>query len=212
MFGQRWIRDELCAEALRLGRVLAALAAQRTRGAFALVALMEFQSSRFARAHHADGTPILLAEPGPHELGPRPDHRGTAALARADALGRGRGTYGLQAALAECHATAATAETPTGTRSSQLYDTLGRLAPSPVVALNRPIAVSMATGPAEALQIIDSLTGLDNSYLRPSVRGELLARLGRHDEAAREFEAAAALTGNDRERDVLLKKARGAGL
>jgi len=90
----------------------------------------------------------------------------------------------------------------------QLYDALGRLAPSPVVELNRAIAVSMAAGPAEALQIIDGLTGLDNSYLRPSVRGELLARLGRHHEAAREFEAAAALTGNDRERDVLLKKAR----
>ena len=90
----------------------------------------------------------------------------------------------------------------------QLYDALGRLAPSPVVELNRAIAVSMATGPAEALHIVDSLSGLDNSYLWPSVRGELLARLGRHHEAAREFAAAAALTGNDREREVLLKRAR----
>jgi predicted RNA polymerase sigma factor len=113
----------------------------------------------------------------------------------------------LQAALAECHAIAPTAEDTDWDAIVQLYKALGRLTPSPVVELNRAIAVSMATGPAEALQIVDSLTGLDSSYLRPSVRGELLARLGRHAEAAREFESAAASTGNDRERDVLLKKA-----
>jgi RNA polymerase sigma factor (sigma-70 family) len=168
-FGQNWIRDELCTEALRLGRILAALVPDEPE-VHALVALMEFQSSRFGARTAGDGTPILLADQDRANWDRAQINRGTTALARADAL--------------------------------------GRLAPSPVVELNRAIAVSMATGPAEALQIIDRLTGLDNSYLRPSVRGELLARLGRHDEAAREFEAAAALTGNDRERDVLLKKAR----
>jgi RNA polymerase sigma factor (sigma-70 family) len=210
-FGQNWIRDELCTEALRLGRVLAALLPGEPE-VHALVALMEFQSSRFGARTTGDGTPILLADQDRTNWDRAQINRGTAALARADALGRGRGTYALQAALAECHATAATADDTDWDKIVQLYDTLGRLAPSPVVELNRAIAVSMAIGPAEALQIIDSLTGLDNSYLRPSVRGELLARLGRHDEAAREFEAAAALTGNDRERDVLLKKARGAAL
>lgn len=192
---------------MRLGRVLAALLPDEPE-VHALVALMEFQSSRFGARTTGDGTPILLADQDRTKWDRAQINRGITALARADALGCGLGAYALQAALAECHATATTADDTDWANIVQLYDALGRLAPSPVVELNRAIAVSMATGPAEALQIVDNLSGLDHSYLRPSVRGELLARLGRHDEAAREFEAAAALTGNDRERDVLLKKAR----
>jgi RNA polymerase sigma factor (sigma-70 family) len=208
-FGQRWIRDELCTEALRLGRILAALLPQEPE-VHGLVALMEFQSSRFAARTAGDGTPILLTDQDRTKWDRAQINRGTAALARADALGVGdlrRGFYALQAGLAQCHAIAPTAEDTDWETIVRLYEALGRLTPSPVVELNRAIAVSMATGPAEALQIVDGLAGLDGSYLRPSVRGELLARLGRHAEAASEFEAAAALTGNDRERDVLLKKA-----
>ena len=209
-FGQRWIRDELCTEALRLGRILAALLDHEPE-VHGLVALMEFQSSRFAARTAADGTPILLADQDRTKWDRAQIRCGTEtlerALARADALGRGRGAYALQAALAECHAVAPTADDTDWATIVRLYEALGRLTPSPVVELNRAIAVSMASGPAEALQIVDGLTGLDGSYLRPSVRGELLARLGRHAEAAREFEAAATLTGNERERDVLLNKA-----
>ena len=209
-FGQRWIRDELCTEALRLGRILAALLDHEPE-VHGLVALMEFQSSRFAARTAADGTPILLADQDRTKWDRAQIRRGTEALERAlacaDALGRGRGAYALQAALAECHAVAPTADDTDWATIVRLYEALGRLTPSPVVELNRAIAVSMASGPAEALQIVDGLTGLDGSYLRPSVRGELLARLGRHAEAAREFEAAATLTGNERERDVLLNKA-----
>jgi RNA polymerase sigma factor (sigma-70 family) len=205
-FGQRWIRDELCIEALRLARILAALLPDEPE-VHGLVALMEFQSSRFAARTAPDGTAVLLADQDRTKWDRAQISRGTAALARADALGRGRGSYALQAALAECHATAPTADDTDWDRIVRLYEALSGLAPSPVVDLNRAIAVSMARGPAEALTIVDGLTGLDDSYLRPSVRGELLARLGRNDEAAREFEAAAALTGNERERDVLLHKA-----
>jgi len=205
-FGQRWIRDELCTEALRLGRILAALIPDEPE-VHALAALMEFQSSRFAARTARDGTAILLADQDRTKWNRAQINRATAALASADALGRGRGAYALQAALAQCHATAATADDTDWDRIVQLYDALHQLAPSPVVELNRAIAVSMASGPAEALRIVDALTGLDDSYLLPSVRGELLARLGRNTEAAREFEAAAALTGNERERDVLLAKA-----
>jgi RNA polymerase sigma factor (sigma-70 family) len=209
-FGQRWIRDELCAEALRLGRILAALLDHEPE-VHGLVALMEFQSSRLAARTAPDGTPVLLADQDRTKWDRAQIRRGTEALARAsaraEALGQGRGAYALQAALAECHAVAPTADDTDWATIVRLYEALGRLTPSPVVDLNRAIAVSMASGPAEALQIVDSLTGLDGSYLRPSVRGELLARLGRHAEAAREFEAAATLTGNERERDVLLNKA-----
>jgi RNA polymerase sigma factor (sigma-70 family) len=205
-FGQRWIRDELCIEALRLARILAALLPDEPE-VHGLVALMEFQSSRFAARTAPDGTPVLLADQNRAKWDRAQISRGTAALARADALGHGRGSYALQAALAECHATAPTAEDTDWAKIVRLYEALSELAPSAVVDLNRAVAVSMARGPAEALTIVDGLTGLDDSYLRPSVRGELLARLGRNDEAAREFQAAAALTGNERERDVLLHKA-----
>jgi predicted RNA polymerase sigma factor len=209
-FGQRWIRDELCTEALRLGRVLAALVPDEPE-VHGLVALMEFQSSRFAARTADDGTPILLADQDRTKWNRAQIGRGSTALARADALGHGLGPYALQAALAECHATAPTADATDWRKIVRLYDALNQIAPSPVVELNRAVAVSMASGPEEALQIVDTLTGLDGSYLKPSVRGELLARLGRHQEAANEFNAAAALACNERERDVLLRKASQAG-
>ncbi len=205
-FGQRWIRDELCAEALRLGRILAALIPDEPE-VHGLVALMEFQSSRFAARTAADGTPVLLEDQDRTKWDRAQIQRGVAGLARADGLGPGRGYYALQAALAECHATAPSAEDTDWDRIVRLYEALGRLAPSPVVDLNRAVAVSKTSGPAAALDIVDAIDRLDASYLRPSVRGELLAQLGRHAEAAKEFEAAAKLTGNERERDVLLGKA-----
>jgi RNA polymerase sigma factor (sigma-70 family) len=207
-FGQRWIRDELCAEALRLSRVLAALVPDEPE-AHALVALMEFQSSRFAARTATDGAPILLENQDRTKWNRFQIQRGVTALARADAAAgdRGRGYYALQAALAKCHATAATPQDTDWDRIVALYEALGRLAPSPVVDLNRAVAVSMTSGPAAALEILDNIAGLKDSYLRPSVRGELLRRLERYDEAAQEFENAAALAGNERQRDVLLGKA-----
>jgi RNA polymerase sigma factor (sigma-70 family) len=207
--GERWMRHELAAEALRLGRVLAALL-PREPEVHGLVALMEFQSSRFGARESSDGTPILLADQDRGRWDRAQIRRGGVALARADALGRGRGNYALQAAIARCHAVAPSVEATDWEEIVVLYEALGRIAPSPVVELNRAVAVSMATGPANALRIVDALaaTGaLRGSHLLPSVRGELLARLGRVDEARDELEAAARLTANDRERDVLLKKA-----
>jgi RNA polymerase sigma factor (sigma-70 family) len=209
-FGQRWIRDELCSEALRLGRVLAALIPDEPE-VHGLVALMEFQSSRFAARTDADGRPILLEDQNRTKWDRAQIQRGVAALERAaNALQRkgvGWGPYALQAALAECHAVAPTAEETDWARIVSLYDGLLQVAPSSVVQLNRAVAVAMASGPAEALDIVDGLTGLDESYLLPSVRGELLARLGRHAEAAAEFDRAAAMTDNEREREVLADKA-----
>jgi RNA polymerase sigma factor (sigma-70 family) len=207
--GQRWIRDELCTEALRLGRVLAALVPDEPE-AHALVALMEFQSSRFAARSDADGAPVLLEDQDRTRWDRAQIRRGVAELARADAVGNRRGPYALQAALAECHATAPSADATDWERIVSLYDALGRVAPSPVVQLNRAVAVAMASGPGPALAIVDALMSggeLDGSYLLPSVRGELLARLGRHREAAAEFDRAAQLTDNERERDVLADKA-----
>ena len=205
-FGQRWIRDELSGEALRLGRILAALVPDEPE-VHALVALMEFQASRFAARTAADGSPVLLADQDRTKWDRAQIQRGVAALSRADAVGRGvRGPYALQGALAECHAIAPTADTTDWAKIVRLYEALAQVAPSPVVDLNRAIAVSMTSGPAEALSIVDKLTGLDNSYLLPSVRGELLAQLGRHAEAAAEFDAAVALAGNAREREVLAGK------
>jgi RNA polymerase sigma factor (sigma-70 family) len=209
-FGQRWIRDELCAEALRLGRVLAALVPDEPE-VHGLVALMEFQSSRFAARTDADGTPILLERQDRTRWDRAQIQRGVAALERAaKALqhkDKGWGPYALQAAIAECHATAPTAADTDWHRIVALYDGLIQVAPSPVVELNRAVAVAMASGPAVALQIVDGLKGLDESYLLPSVRGELLARLGRHREAADEFDRAAKMTDNEREREVLVDKA-----
>jgi RNA polymerase sigma factor (sigma-70 family) len=207
--GERWVRHELAAEALRLGRVLAALL-PREPEVHGLVALMELQASRFAAREAPDGSPILLADQDRARWDRALIRRGVAALERADALGRGRGNYALQAAIARCHAVAPSVEATDWDEIVVLYEALGRIAPSPVVELNRAVAVSMATGPANALLIVDVLAAagaLRGSHLLPSVRGELLARLGRVEEARDEFEAAARLAANDRERDVLLKKA-----
>lgn len=209
-FGQRWIRDELCTEALRLGRVLAALVPDEPE-VHGLVALMELQSSRFAARTDSDGRPILLEDQNRAKWDRAQIHRGVAALERAaNALrrkGTGWGPYALQAAIAECHATAPTAADTDWHRIVALYDGLAQAAPSPVVQLNRAVAVAMASGPQAGLEIVDSLTGLDGSYLLPSVRGELLARLGRDEDAAAEFDRAAAMTDNEREREVLQDKA-----
>ncbi|PWC06078.1 RNA polymerase sigma factor [Mycetocola zhujimingii] len=207
--GDRWIRHDLANEALRLGRILAELV-PREPEAHGLVALMEFQASRFAARVDREGAPILLAEQDRSRWDRAQIGRAQAALDRADAAGRGRGPYALQAAIAECHATAPSVAGTNWERIVLLYEALGRIAPNPIVELNRAAAVSMATGPASALLIVDQLAdegALRGSYLLPSVRGELLARLGRVQEARSEFATAAALTLNSRQRDVLLAKA-----
>ncbi len=206
--GQRWIRDELCTEALRLVRVLAALVPEEPE-VHGLLALMEFQSSRFAARTDAEGRPILLEDQNRARWDRAQIRRGVTALARSSATRqqRGWGPYALQAALAECHAVAPTAADTDWARIVALYDALLQIAPSPVVQLNRAVAVAMNDGPEAALAIVDGIKGLDGSYLLPSVRGELLSRLGRHDEAAMEFDAAAERTDNERERDVLVDKA-----
>jgi RNA polymerase sigma factor (sigma-70 family) len=214
--GQRWIRDELSAEALRLGRVLAALMPDEPE-VHGLVALMEFQSSRFAARTDADGRPVLLADQDRSSWDRAQINRGVAALARAvdaaTARQKGWGPYALQAALAECHATAATADATDWARIVALYEALGQIAPSPVVDLNRAVAVAMASDPGTGLQIVDELAAagrLAGSHLLPSVRGELLSRLHRYDEAATELDTAAAMAGNQREREVLSDKATAA--
>ncbi len=207
--GDRWIRTEVANEALRLGRVLAGLL-PREPEVHGLLALMEFQASRFAARVNQDGSPVLLADQDRTRWDRTQIGRGLAALARADALGRGRGNYCLQAAIAQCHATARSFEATDWNRIVLLYEALGRLAPGPVVELNRAVAVSMATGPAAALKIVDRLAGegaLRRSHLLPSIRGELLARLGRTDEAKTELLQAADLTANDQQKAFLLAKA-----
>ena len=209
-FGQRWIRDELCSEALRLGRILAALVADEAE-THGLVALMEFQSSRFAARTGADGKPVLLEDQDRTRWDRAQIRRGVAALERAaetvQRKGTGWGSYALQAALAECHAVSPTAADTDWKHIVSLYDGLLQISTSPVIELNRAVAVAMASSPASALDIVDAITGLDGSYLLPSVRGELLTRLGRHPEAAAEFEAAATLCQNELERNVLEDKA-----
>ena len=177
--------------------------------ALGLVALLELTAARFPARLAPDGSPILLADQDRARWDRTLIARGRQALARADSLGRGRGPYGLQAAIAECHAVAASVTTTDWERIVLLYEALGQVAPSPVVELNRAVAVSMATGPANALRIVDDLVAdgrLAGYHLLPSVRGELLTRLGRPAEARDEFEQAIRLTGNERERTVLQAK------
>lgn len=211
--GDRWMRTEIANEALRLGRVLAGLLPDEPE-VHGLVALMEFQASRFGARVAQDGAPILLSDQDRTRWDHAQIERGRAALKRADGVGHergcGRGNYALQAAIAECHAIAASMEETDWERIVLLYEALGRLAPSPIVELNRAVAVSMASGPADALAIVDRLAAegqLRGSYLLPSVRGELLARLGRTDEARAELTAAADLATNERQRTVLRAKA-----
>lgn len=209
--GADWMRPELSDEAIRLARVLAALM-PRERDVHSLLSLMELTAARFAARVDADGDPVLLADQDRRRWDRGRIARGRAALARADALGSGRGPYGLQAAIAECHAVAASVEETDWERIVLLYEALGRIAPSPVVELNRAAAVAMATGPASALRIIDRLAesgALRGYHLLPATRGEMLLRLGRAEEARSEFATAAALAGNDRERALLEAKARG---
>ena len=211
--GDDWMRPALCDEALRLGRVLAGLVPEESE-VHGLVALMEIQASRTGARVDAEGRPVLLLEQDRARWDPMLIRRGLAALARCDALGGARGRYALQAALAACHAEARTAAATDWTRIAALYDALAAVAPSPIVELNRAVAVAMALGPQAGLAIVDALRDeptLACYHLLPSVRGDLLARLGRVDEARAEFERAAAMTRNERERQLLLERAAGTG-
>ncbi|HUC54235.1 MAG TPA: RNA polymerase sigma factor [Candidatus Cybelea sp.] len=208
--GDDWMRPALCEEALRLGRILAELASQEPE-VHSLVALMEIQASRAKARVGPTGEPILLLEQNRAHWDQLLIRRGLAALERAEQLGSKRGPYGLQAAIAACHARAITAEETDWPRIVALYDELARLAPSPVVELNRAVAVAMAWGPGAGLAMVDKLMAepsLKNYHLLPSVRGELLRKLGRFDEARTELERAATLTQNTRERELLLNRAR----
>jgi RNA polymerase sigma factor (sigma-70 family) len=208
--GANWLRPELCGEALRLGRVLAALVPHEAE-VHGLVALMEFQSSRLRARIGPSGAPVLLLDQDRHSWDRLHIGRGEAALARADQLATTRGPYTLQAAIAACHARSFRPEETDWDELVALYTELARATPSPIVELNRAVAVSRASGPREALALVDLLvaTGtLERYHLLSSVRGDLLDRLGRHGEAASEFERAAALAGNDQERALLSERAR----
>jgi RNA polymerase sigma factor (sigma-70 family) len=207
--GEHWVRPALCEEALRLGRILAELAPQEPE-AHGLVALMEIQASRIRARIGPAGEIVPLFEQNRARWDQLLIRRGLAALERAEALGGALGPYALQAAIAACHARAHTPEETDWARIVALYDALAQLAPSPVVELNRAVAVGMAFGPAAGLELVDALTSepsLAAYHLLPSVRGDLLARLGRSEEARAEFERAASLTRNARERELLLKRA-----
>jgi len=208
--GDDWMRPALCEEALRLGRILAELAPQEPE-VHGLVALMEIQASRSAARVSESGEPILLLEQNRALWDQLLIRRGLAALERAEKLGRNRGPYALQAAIAACHARALTPEATDWPRIVELYAELAQLTPSPVVELNRAVAVAMASGPAAGLELIDTLTSepsLKSYHLLPSVRGDFLFKLGRFAEAQQEFARAASLTRNARERDLLLDRAR----
>lgn len=207
--GTTWMRTDLAHEAIRLTRILSGLVPDEPE-VQALLALLELQASRFGARVDADGEPILLADQDRSRWDHGQIQRGRAALARADAAGRGRGTYALQAGIAECHAVAPSTDETDWAQIVALYEGLASLAPSPIVDLNRAVAVAMADGPAAGLELVDMLIGegkLAGYSLLPSVRGELLARLDRHDEARVQFLAAAELTQNEREKAVLLEKA-----
>ncbi len=208
--GDDWMRPALCEDALRLGRILAELTPTEPE-IHGLVALMEIQASRSGARTSASGEPILLLDQNRARWDQLLIHRGLAALERAEKLGGSRGPYVLQAAIVACHARARTAAETDWARIVALYNELAQLAPSPVVELNRGVAVAMAFGPAAGLDIVDALTSepsLKSYHLLPSVRGDLLRKLGRFDEARAEFERAAGLTRNAAERELLLERAR----
>jgi RNA polymerase sigma factor (sigma-70 family) len=207
--GEEWIRPTLCEEALRLGRILAELAPQEPE-VHGLVALMEIQWSRAKARTGPTGEIILLFDQNRALWDQLLIHRGLAALDRAEKLGSPPGSYVLQASIAACHARAHTPAETDWARIVALYNTLARIMPSPVVELNRAVAVAMASGPAAGLEMVDALSSepsLKAYHLLPSVRGDLLAKLGRHHEARAEFERAASLTRNARERQLLLDRA-----
>nr|CUV21373.1 conserved protein of unknown function [Ralstonia solanacearum] len=207
--GEDWTRPALCDEALRLGRILAGLMPGEAE-VHGLVALMELQASRLRARVGPGGRPILLLDQDRQRWDRLLIQRGFAALARAEACGHGLGPYGLQAAIAACHAGARTAAQTDWPRIAALYDALAQIAPSPVVELNRAVAVAMAYGPAAGLAIADRLLAepaLRGYHLLPSVRADLLARLNRMGEAHAEYERAAALARNRQERTLLLERA-----
>src|SRR4051812_4545770 len=205
--GDDWVRPALCEDAMRLGRVLAGLQPDNAE-VHGLVALMELQASRLGARVGPSGEPILLADQDRHRWDQLLIRRGLSALERAEQLGP-HGAYGIQAAIAACHARAHTAGDTDWTRIASLYGALAALTPSPVVELNRAVAVSMAFGPAAGLEIVDRLVSdgaLSGYHLLPAVRGDLLKKLGRLDEARTEFRKAAHQTQNARERDLLLAR------
>jgi len=207
--GDDWMRPALCEDALRLGRILAGLMPGEPE-AHGLVALMELQASRARARVGPSGEPILLLEQNRALWDRLLIRRGLAALARAEQLGGARGPYALQAAIAACHARAATAEATDWARIAAIYATLTEVAPSPVVELNRAVAIGMADGPAAGLAIADALLeepALEGYHLLPCVRADLLARLGRIDEARAELSRAAGMTRNARERRLLEERA-----
>ena len=204
------MRPTLCDEALRLGRILTALAPRESE-VHGLTALMELQSSRLAARVAEDGSPILLLDQDRSQWDPVHIVRGFAALDRAEALTTELGPYALQAAIAACHARSDTANDTDWVRIAQLYEQLARLTGSPVVELNRAVALGMAYGPEAGLALLDQLDGLpalQGYHLLPSVRGDLLEKLGRTAEAEAEFARAATMTQNERERALLLDRAR----
>ncbi len=207
--GDDWVRPALCEDALRLGRILAGLTPAEPE-VHGLVALMEIQASRLGARVGPSGDPILLLDQDRARWDRVLIRRGLAALERAEALGRPLGPYALQGAIAACHARASTAEETDWTRITALYDALAQVTPSPVVELNRAVAYAMAFGPAAGLEIVDAVAAdpaLKTYHLLPSVRGDFLFKLGRRAEAREEFERAAALTRNARERTLLLERA-----
>jgi predicted RNA polymerase sigma factor len=207
------MRPALCEEALRLGRILAELAPEESE-VHGLVALMEIQASRIAARAGPSGEPILLLKQNRALWDPLLIRRGLAALDRASALVATPGPYALQAAIAACHARALDAETTDWRRIASLYEQLGKRTPSPVIELNRAVAVGMAFGPAAGLELIETLSSdpsLQSYHLLPSVRADLLFKLGRFAEAQADFERAASLTRNARERELLLNRARASG-
>ncbi len=215
--GDDWTRPALCEDALRLGRILAHLMAQEPE-VYGLLALMEIQASRLRARTGPNGEPILLLDQNRARWDRGQIQRGLTALARAEQLCQANqkslGSYALQAAIAACHARARTADETDWRRIVALYDALAQLTPSPIIELNRAVALSMAYGPAAGLEVIDALLdipALRNYHLLPSVRGDLLAKLGRHPEARAEFERAASLTQNTRERNLLLQRAENTG-
>jgi RNA polymerase sigma factor (sigma-70 family) len=208
--GDDWMRPALCEEALRQGRILAELVPNEPE-VHGLVALMEIQASRAKARTNAAGEPILLLDQDRAKWDRLLIGRGLAALDRAEKLGAARGPYSIQAAIAGCHARALTARDTDWPRIAALYEQLASIERSPVVGLNRAVAVSMAAGPAAGLELVDALKddpALKNYHLLPSVRGDLLKKLGRKDEAREEFERAASITRNVRERNLLLERAR----